>query len=441
MIKQQDIKKAVQKLANCFKISKLIRYTVILIIIIFAIHFSPLSTNAEKIYIDITSPGIKKFPIAIQNFVGGKEVSDIIKEDLDFTGIFYCIDDSAQIERPEDPFNPLNWKGLGVEVVLKGRVVTGKNISVVISAYDVSEEKELLKKEYTAPTSLIRPLAHSISNDIYKLLTGQKGIFRTKISFVVHHKEQKNQEIFIMDWDGHRMQGLNIKANILLTPRWSTDGSKLLYTAERNRSWDVYMLEMNTFKEKNVLAIRGLNISGNFFPNNREFVFSSTMDGKSDIYIADIVNMKGRKLISSPWIDVSPSVSPEGNSLLFVSNRSGTPQIYIADIDGYGIKRLTFTGAYNTSPVWSPTGDRIAFVGMSGSKNQIFTMKPDGSDLRQLTDKGNNEDPSFSPDGRYIAFTSDRDGIKGIYIMRLNGEEQKRITPKNIKASNPSWSP
>ncbi|MEW6739432.1 MAG: Tol-Pal system beta propeller repeat protein TolB [Nitrospirota bacterium] len=421
--------------------------------LLFTIHYSLFTAHAEKVYIDITSPGIRKLPIAVQGFIGGSEISDIVKNDLTFTGLFDCTDEAAHIEKPEQPFNPNNWKGLGVEIVVKGRAVTAvssqqsavrtkgqtEELKVIISVYDVSEGREVLKKEYTAPVELMRPISHSIANDIYKTLTGQNGIFRTRIAFVGEREGKK--ELYLMDWDGHRMQGLGVTGGILLSPRWSSDGTKMLYSAERNRSWDIYLLDMNTMREKNIVRLNGLNMAGNFFPNNKEFVFSSSKDGKSNIHIGDILGMKGWKLISSPWIDVSPAVSPDGNNVLFVSNRSGSPQVYIADKDGSGIRRLTFEGSYNTSPAWSPRGDRIAFVRMINGKNQIFTMKPDGNGVMQLTDRGSNEEPSFSPDGRYIAFTSDRDGSKGMYLMRSNGEDQKRITPKGLKATGPGWSP
>ncbi|MDI6801603.1 MAG: Tol-Pal system beta propeller repeat protein TolB [Thermodesulfovibrionales bacterium] len=397
------------------------------------------SVHAEKVYIDITSPGIKKLPIAVQNFTDGKEISDIVKDDLTFTGLFECIEDAAQIESPEQPFNINNWKGLGVELVAKGKVKKDKDLIVTVFIYDVSEGREIMRKEYTAAAELLRSVSHSIANDIYKILTGHQGIFKTKIAFVGENGGKK--EIQLMDLDGHRMYSLGITGGILLTPRWSTDGAKLLYSAERTRIWAVYLFDLNTLKEKNASMLKGLNISGNFFPNNKEFVFTASKNGKSNIYISDIVSMKSRELISSPWIDISPSVSPDGNHVLFVSNRSGSPQIYIADKDGEGIKRLTFDGSYNTSPVWSPKGDRIAFVRMIGGKNQIFIMKPDGRDITQLTNRGSNEEPSFSPDGRYIAFTSDRNGTKGIYLMRLNGEGQTLITPKGFKATSPGWSP
>lgn len=407
------------------------------LIILTVFHAS--SVFAQKVYVDITSSGIRKLPIAIQAFSGDREISNIVKDDLDFTGLLYCIDEKAHIEAPDQPFNSSNWKGLQAEIVVKGRIIRDKKLNAIISIYDVSEGKEVLRKEYSTSHELYRPLAHAIANDIYKTLTDQTGVFRTKIAFV--GERSKGRELILMDWDGHRHNELGVKAEILLTPRWISDGSKLIYSKQRSRQWGIFLLDMKNFEEKNVVILKGLNMAGNFLPNNREFVFVSSKDGDSDIYIGDITSMKGRKLASSPWIDVSPSVSPDGKKLLFVSNRGGSPQIYIADINGSNPKRLTFDGTYNTSPVWSPKGDKIAYAGMTDGKNQIFLINIDGSKLIQLTNTGNNEEPTFSPDGRYITFTSDRDGIKGIYIMRADGEGQKRITPKGIKASNPSWSP
>lgn len=394
-----------------------------------------------KVYIDITSPGFRKLPIAVQNFTGGKEVSEVVKGDLAFTGLFEPIEDPAQIEQPEQPFNPASWQGLGVELVVKGTVTMpgADRIAAVVAAYDVSEGREVFRKEYTASADILRQVGHSIANDIYTLLTGQPGIFKTKIVFV--GEKGGTRELYLMDWDGHRVQGLGITGGILLTPRWSPDRTKLLYSAERHRQWGIYLLDLNTMKEKNLLTLNGLNMAGGFFPDSREFLFSSSREGNPDIYLGSTGGSKGRKVISSPWIDVSPSVSADGGSLLFVSNRSGSPQIYLCDRDGYGIRRLTFEGNYNTSPVWSPRGDRIAFVSRVGGRHHIFTIKPDGSGLVQLTISGNNEDPSFSPDGRYITFTSDRDGPKSIYLMRANGEGQVRVTPKGLKAGSSSWSP
>jgi TolB protein len=233
---------------------------------------------------------------------------------------------------------------------------------------------------------------------------------------------------------------MGVSGNIILPPHWSGDGTKLIYSAERNRQWSIYLLDFLNMSEKKIYASKGTNMAGNFFPDGTGFSFSSSKDGTPDLYMKHIKDDQITKLSSSYGIDVSPAVSPDGHYIAFVSDRGGTPQIYIMRRDGSNIRRLTFEGSYNTSPSWSPKGDRLVFVGQRG-KNQIFTIKPDRTELTQLTVSGNNEDPSFSPDGRCIAFSSDRDGMKSIYIMRANGESQSRITPKGLIAFGPHWSP
>ncbi len=404
--------------------------------------YCQLNTVAEaKVYIDITSPALRKLPIAITEFAGpsGKELSAIIRDDLDFSGIFLCLDSKAFIEPPSRPFSPKNWSVIGAEAVVKGTMSGTRNIVATVSLYDVLEGREILKKEYQTDASLLRPLAHTIANDIYKQITGEAGIFRTRVAYV----ERKGGEdsLHMMDWDGYRRSALGVKGNVLLAPRWSKDGSRLIYSSERNRQWGIYLLDFRKMTETKVFTSKGTNIAGDFFPRADEFVFSSSMNGTQDLYSSTLPGAKLSRLTSSRGIEVSPSLSPDGNRIVFVSDRDGSPQLFIMDRDSRTMRRLTYQGSYNTSPSWSPKGDRIVFSGRLGGKNQIFIISPDGSGMTQLTDRGSNEDPSFSPDGRYIVFSSDRDGEKAVYIMRANGEAQKKITPRGVRAFGPRWSP
>ena len=405
----------------------------------FIVHFFLLTCEA-KIYIDISSPGFRKVPIAIQEFIGphGKEISGIIKNDLEFTGIFTAIDKAAYLEKPSEPFHPKNWTPIGVETVLKGISAGGKDLDVTATLYDVYGGEAILKHEYRTNKKYLRLLSHTISNDIYYLLTGDTGIFKTRIAFIGEERGEKS--VYLMDWDGGGMKKTSLRANILMSLRWSRDGSRLIYSAERNRQWGIYLLDFRSMTERKVFSSRGTNIAGDFFPQGDKIILSSSREGNPDLYTVDLKSGSTAKLTSTYGIEVSPSLSPDGDSIAFVSDRGGSPQIYVMRKDGSGGKRITFEGTYNTSPNWSPKGDKIVFSSRRG-KNQICIVNPDGTGLMQLTTQGNNEDPSFSPDGRYITFSSDRDGVKGIYIMRANGESEKRITPRSIRAFSPRWSP
>lgn len=184
---------------NQSKVESLKLKVSLFIFLLFTVYFSLITVSEAKVYIDITSPAFKKLPIAIQEFSGqsGREISDIIRNDLEFTGLFAYVDKAAYLENTSQPFNPKNWTPLGVDAVVKGSVKEGKELIVSMSLYDVVEGKQILSKEYKAEKDLIRPLAHTIANDVYSAITGQIGIFRSRIAFIGDDKGEKG--IFIMD--------------------------------------------------------------------------------------------------------------------------------------------------------------------------------------------------------------------------------------------------
>ncbi len=391
---------------------------------ILVINFLIVAVSDAKIYIDITSPGIRKLPVSI-NISGpqkAKEIKEIIENDLDTTGLFSFVD-------PDVP---------GAEIRASVKVTVSAGLKAILSIQDLIEGKEVLKKRFSSSQKKIHAVAHSIANDIYRAATGKKGIFRTKLSYLVQSSAGK-KELHLMDWDGNNAFTI-VSRGLTSSHTWSKDGRFLIYSSERNRQWKIYILNLKQYREMTLFSAKGLNLVGGASSDDL-IAFSSSKDGSPEIYTINIFGSNLKKITRSFGIDVSPVFSPDNEKIAFVSDRGGSPQIYITDINGKRSKRITFEGQYNTSPAWSPDGKRIAFVGRKNGKNQIFVVKSDGTDLIMLTHSGNNESPSFSPDGYFIAFDSDRSGKHGIYIMRINGEGQKLITPKHLNAMAPRWSP
>lgn len=417
-------------------------------------YFSVLTSVEAKIYIDINAPSFRRLPIAVTDFryLGeaedregyGRKIADVIRGDLDFSGFFDLLDPVSFIEDPkragitEDRIDFKDWSSVGAEALVKGGIyLDGKTLIVEARLFDVFQGRMITGKRYTGEIKDLRKIAHKFSNEIVKSFTGEDGIFDTAIAFIVSGNGSK--ELYVMDYDGYNMRRLTDRGSLNISPNWSPDGKKIAFSSERGRSWGIYLIDIKSKEEKKITTQRGLNISPSFSPDGEKIAFTYSKDGNSDIYIIEGNSL--RRITNNTAIDISPSWSPDGKSIAFVSDRAGSPQIYIMDSNGENVRRITFEGSYNVSPSWSPRGDKILFASRRNGKFEICLINPDGSGLQQLTNEGNNENPYWSPDGRYIVFSSKRNGKIGIYTMRANGENQRLITPKDIRATNPAWSP
>ncbi|MEW6410115.1 MAG: Tol-Pal system beta propeller repeat protein TolB [Nitrospirota bacterium] len=429
----------------------------VFILLLFTIHCS-LSTVVEaKVYIDINAPYLRKLPVAVVNLMSlspsgeekdmGRNVAGVISNDLDFSGFFRILDQASFIEPPqkmaftEDRIDFKDWSVIGAEVLVKGTIkIEGGRLNIELKLFDVFQGRLLIGKKYTGVKNDVRKIAHRFSNEIVKALTGEEGVFDTKIAYVA--KVRDGKEVYIMDFDGYAPQRITKIGGFNLSPSWSPDGREILFASERRRNWDLYVFDRRQLKEDIISYQVGLNFAASFSPDGKKIALTMSRDGNPEIYTINREGKDLRRLTNNFAIDVSPRWSLDGKQIVFVSNRGGSPQIYIMDSDGNNVRRLTFEGSYNTSPAWSPRGDKIAFTSRINGKFQISIINPDGSGLQQLTfNTGNNEDPSWSSDGRYIAFSSTREGKYAIFVMLANGEGQRRISPGGIEAFSPSWSP
>ncbi len=412
-----------------------------------------LRNAAAMMYIDINAPTITRLPIAVTMPVAGpgsnlndvELLSTVISNALDASGYFAVMNPSMFIEKKAGllmgQFNLSDWTDIGAEGLVKMAYnVQGRNAVVQMYLYDVVQGKSLLSKQYTGSIGDVRYIGNSIANDIIDAFTGHPGLAGSKIAFV--SKRTGTEEIDTMDLDGSNMVQLTYNKTINISPVWSPDGSRLLFTSYMHQNPDLYMFNLLNGILTTVSHRHGLNISPSFSPDGSEIAVSLSFRGSPEIYLIDPRGRIIRQLTNTSGINVSPSFSPDGKKLAFVSNRAGGPQIYTMNADGSDVQRITFTGDYNASCSWSPNGKRIVFSGLSkGGTYDIYTMAPDGSELVRLTeDQGDNTSPRWSPDGYYIIFVSSRDGHHQLYVMNANGSNQHRIIATDYNMSSPSWS-
>ncbi|NOY53941.1 MAG: Tol-Pal system beta propeller repeat protein TolB [Deltaproteobacteria bacterium] len=412
---------------------------------------------SAKIYLDINAPTFRRLPVAIQVFKNlspgsddlplGKELHQTLSDDLEFSGLFQVLDPVSFIEDPaHSEIDPRkirfeDWRVVGADALIEGTYQReGDRVKVEFYLYDVYLRKRILGKRYYGEVKDLRKMAHRFANAALRQITGERGVFDTRIVYLA--ALGKTREIHIMDYDGHNDQVLLKESCIIISPRWSSDGEKVVFTSYRDGNPDLYQITLRSGEVRKISGKPGINTGGAYSPGGGRLAYVMSKDGNSEIYTLGKYSRKPKRLTNNWAIDVAPRWSPDGKKIIFMSDRAGSPQVYLMDSDGKHPFRLTYRGKYNADPVWSPRGDRIAFASMVNGRFQIATIKPDKSGMVLITaNAGNNEFPSWSPDGRFLCFSSTMDGKSDIYIMNADGTHLRRVTSGAARNSAPDWSP
>lgn len=409
--------------------------------------------------IEIDQGVIEPLPYAVPDFLPetaaaselATQIARVIASDLSGTGLFREVPASAHISTVTGFDNPVkyaDWKAVNAQALITGAVsVSGNRLTVRFRGYDVFAESELGSGlQFTGTTDGWRRMAHKVSDAIYSRITGESGYFDSRVVYVSESgpKNDRRKRLAIMDYDGANVQFLTNSASLVLAPRFSPTGDRVLYTSYESGFPQIHVLDVGKVQRKILSSGDGtMSFAPRFAPDGRTVVYSQTQGGNTDLFSMDIASGAKTRLTTAPSIETAPSFSPDGSQIVFESDRSGSQQLYVMAASGGDARRISFgQGRYGT-PVWSPRGDMIAFTKQNKGRFHIGVMRTDGSEERLLTASFLDEGPTWSPNGRVIMFTRESQGSTGralLYSVDITGRNLKPIkTPDG--ASDPAWSP
>ena len=413
-----------------------------------------------ELKIDITRGNIEPMPIAITRLVGegkmeqlGRDIARVVSANLERSGLFLPINPKAFIQKPETMKKRPRfgeWRQINAEALVNGTVEFNPDgrVKVTFRLWDVFAERQLTGFIYRTEEASWRRVAHKISDDIYKRITGEDGYFDTRIVYVAESgpANMRKKQLAIMDQDGANHRFLTNGADLVLTPRFSPTAQEITYLSYFHDQPRVYILNIDTGQQEVVGDFPNMTFAPRFSPDGNTIIMSLATAGNSDVYTMDLRNREIKQLTRHSAIDTSPSFSPDAEKIVFNSDRGGSQQLYVMDADGSNVKRISFgTGRYAT-PVWSPRGDLIAFTKMHKSQFYIGVMDVDGGRERLLAGGFLVEAPTWSPNGRVLSYFRQIPGADGnddkteLYSIDLTGyNERLLVTP--LDGSDPAWSP
>jgi TolB protein len=395
-------------------------------------------------------------PIAIPPLQGsalGAQIAGVITNNLGRCGLFRPIDPAAFVgaDAPPDAPNFANWKAVGAQALVTGRVEDqGGSARVEFRLWDVLPGQQIQGTAYTTTMANWRRIAHIISDVIYERLLGEKGYFDTRIVYIAGTgpRDRRIKRLAIMDQDGENNRFLTDGTWIAKTPRFHPTRDEIAFMSYANNRPRVYLFDLGSGHQQTLGDFSGITLSPRFSPDGNSIIMAETRGGGSDIYTVGLGGGGARRLTDSGAIDVSPCYSPDGSQIVFNSDRGGDQQLYVMGSGGGGARRISFGNGQYASPVWSPRGDLIAYIRFGGGNFSVGVMHPDGSAERILSESYYCDGPTFAPNGRVLMFwreTPARDSrgngfsahLVSIDITGFN--ERPALTPTD--ASEPAWSP
>jgi len=407
------------------------------------------SSALYSLDLELTQGINSALPIGINNFGAdpvANELTQVIQDDLRLSGQFRWVNAPYAEPGATAPINA--WRGAGADSVVVGRVSKAgfNRFQVSVKLLDaVAGGHVLLSKDIQIGSRDVRALAHHLSDLIYKKLTGERGIFSTRIAYVLVQRARDGRSRYsleVADADGHNPQSLLVSSEPIMSPSWSPDGQQIAYVSFEKKKSQIFTVVVATGQRRLVTNFQGINGAPAWSKDGRQLAVVLSKSGSPKIYSVDLTNGHLKQLTFGASIDTEPRFSPDGQSLLFTSGRGGSPQVYRLGLADGSITRMTYDGNYNARATYTPNQKNIVmFHREENARFNIAVQDVASGRLLPLTSAALDDSPSVSPNGRLILYAT-RHQEKGVLgIVSVDGRIQMRLPAREGDVQEPAWSP
>lgn len=415
--------------------------------VLFSLWLTHTSSAADRVYLDISAPEIRKINIAVPSFQNkslndqsqnqGKDLSSILGQALQFHGIISIIPPEKYGESQS-----ADWKRLGADYTILGQYALSADVvKLEMRLQDVSSDEIVMGKTFSGNMNQKNQMLFKFCDSVIETLTGKPGIAATQIAFV--NRENTVKEVFLTDILGKSLRQITRHKHLTVSPRFLPGGLFLSYTSYHSGNQNLYITDLRQDKTTQAISRRkGLNLAPSWSADGEKMVVTLSKDGNPDLYLLDRKGEIIEQLTNHSGINVSPTWSPDGSTVVFVSDRTGKPQLFALDMRTRNVRRLTFEGTENAEPSWSPTENLIVYSSLRDGVYQLFTMNPlTGASQKQLTqDLSHHEAPSWSPDGNQIIFAKRNGNKQSLYGIMKNGSFERKLFTFPGSQTYPQWS-
>ena len=394
--------------------------------------------------IDVSGVGANQYPISVAGFKTDNrltvDVAAVIKNDLTRSGSFKLTEAPGTMAENETPnYNELKAKGADAIVAGSISKLADGRYDVRYRLSDVAKQSEIIAESVVASEADLRFAAHRIADAIFQKLTGEKGIFATRVAFV--SKQGSRFRLNIADWDGDNIQVALTSPEPIISPAWSPDGGRIAYVSFEGKKPSIYVHSLGTGQRAVAANFKGSNSAPAWSPDGQTLAVTLTRDGGSQLYLVPATGGEARRISMSQGIDTEPNFSPDGRTIYFTSDRGGSPQIYKLNVSNGESTRVSFSGNYNVSPRVSPDGTKLAYLARRNGKYLVVLRDLNSNAETLLSENGTEESPSFAPNGKWVLYATNLVGRDYLISASTDGRVKQRLSAGPVDIREPTWGP
>jgi len=396
-------------------------------IILFCLLIISQTVHAQKILIEQGTNSAIKITILANDNPTWNQIAQIIMNDLYNSGLF-----DPRVSTISN--NDDNYR-LAANIAPEGNRLKANFTLTSISTNQIVFTGNV----YGLPQQ-IRDIAHYISNQLFKHITGVNGDFASKILYVT----KINQEFALQraDYDGANPHVLLTSKAPILSPRFAPNGQQIAYVSFEQGKPQIFIQDIKSGKRNIITNYSGLNGAPAFSPDGQKLAFVLSKDGNPEIYVMNLASKNIKRITNNLAIDTEPTWGADSQTLYFTSDRSGRPQIYKQQIGNNQAERVTFDGNYNANPKISVDGISLVTVHRpDGYTNfQIGVHNLERKTLQIISTNQLNDAPTISPNGGMVIYVAKQGGKELLMLSSTNGRVTKQLINIAGDVREPNWS-
>ena len=268
--------------------------------------------------------------------------------------------------------------------------------------------------------------------------------------------DRRYSNIWIVKSDGSGHRPLTSGKFNETAPRWSPDGSRLVFVSNRGGTAQLWLRYMDTGESSPLTNIATPPSAPSWSADGTQIAYLALVPKPNLVIGTPLAPPPGATWAAPPKYDDrlvfrfnDVGEVPRGFTHAFVVRADGGPPRQITSGDFQHAAGFGGGG----SIAWAPSGAEIILTARRGENPEFNARESDlwafsltGGAPRRLTERfGPDQSPAVSPDGKLIAFTGYDDRHQGyqntqLYVMNPDGSGKRVVSGKfDNSVSNPQW--